>query len=201
MDFVLSHNNMDLSWNDRRTRQFVTNVGLITSVGPLGPNIMAAEWTHHISYSPSLIAANIRGHDATAQNIKESKEFGVNIAAENQNVICSMTGKYKGIHVDKISVLKEVGIAAFYNAKRISKEVPMLVGAAMNAECKLVKQEELGDHIMFVGEVIEISADENIRPLLYHNGRYWRLGEALIKPQPDILIRIEELAQKHSRIK
>ena len=200
MDFVLSHNNMDLSWNDRRTRQFVTNVGLITSDGPLGPNIMAAEWTHHISYSPSLIAANIRGHDTTAQNIKESKEFGVNIAAENQNVICSMAGKYKGIHVDKISVLKEAGIAAFNNAKRISKEVPMLVGAAMNAECKLVKQEELGDHIMFVGEVIEISADENIRPLLYHNGRYWRLGEATIKPQPDILNRIDELAKKRIRM-
>ena len=69
-----------------------------------------------------------------------------------------------------------------------------------SAECKLVKQEELGDHIMFVGEVVEISADENIRPLLYHNGKYWRLGEALIKPQPDILIRIEELAKMHSRI-
>jgi hypothetical protein len=65
----------------------------------------------------------------------------------------------------------------------------------------LVKQEELGDHIMFVGEVIEISADENIRPLLYHNGRYWILGEAIIKPQPDILNRIEELAKKYSRIR
>jgi flavin reductase (DIM6/NTAB) family NADH-FMN oxidoreductase RutF len=192
---------MDLSWNDRRTRQFITNVGLITSDGPLGPNIMAAEWTHHVSYSPSLIAANIRGHDATAQNISKSKEFGVNIAAENQNVICSIAGKYKGIHVDKISILKESGVAAFYNARCINKEVQMLVGAAMNAECKLVKQEELGDHIMFVGEVIEISADENIRPLLYHNGRYWRLGEALIKPEPDLLNRIEELAKKYSRIR
>jgi flavin reductase (DIM6/NTAB) family NADH-FMN oxidoreductase RutF len=192
---------MDLLWNDRRTSQFVTNVGLITSDGSFGPNIMAAEWTHHISYSPSLIAANIRGHDATAQNIKESKEFGISIAAENQNVICSIAGKYKGIHVDKISVIKEAGIAAFYNAKSISSQVPMLVGAAMNAECKLVKQEELGDHIMFVGEVIEISADENIRPLLYHNGRYWKLGEAMIKPQPDLLDRIEEFAKKHGRIR
>ena len=62
----------------------------------------------------------------------------------------------------------------------------------MNAECRLVKQEELGDHIMFVGEVIEISADENIRPLsiiMAGTG----VGEALIKPQPDIMIRIEEL--------
>ena len=34
---------MDLLWNDKRTRQFVTNIGLITTAGPLGRNIMAAE--------------------------------------------------------------------------------------------------------------------------------------------------------------
>jgi flavin reductase (DIM6/NTAB) family NADH-FMN oxidoreductase RutF len=42
----------------------------------------------------------------------------------------------------------------------------MIKGAAMNAECTLGKQKELGDHIMFVGEVTEISADENIKPLV-----------------------------------
>jgi flavin reductase (DIM6/NTAB) family NADH-FMN oxidoreductase RutF len=47
---------------------------------------MAPEWTHHIAYSPSLIAGNLRGNDATAENIIESKEFGVNIAAEDHNV-------------------------------------------------------------------------------------------------------------------
>ena len=62
--------------DDRRTRQFLTNVGLITTDGPYGPNVMAAEWTHHISYTPSLIAINVRG-DATAENIDHSKEFGV----------------------------------------------------------------------------------------------------------------------------
>ena len=185
---------MDLLWNDKRTRQFVTNVGLITTDGPLGRNIMAAEWTHHISYSPSLIAVNIRGHDATAENIRESKEFGVNIAAEDQNVLCSVAGRYTGRQVDKISVLEENGIAVFYNAKNI--KVLMVQRAAMNAECKLVKQEELGDHIMFIGKVVEISADENIRPLLYYNGRYWKLGEGIVKPAPEILNRIEELAQK-----
>ena len=54
---------------------------------------MAAEWTRHISYSPSLISVNIRGHDATAKNIEASKEFGVNIAAEDHNVICSIAGR------------------------------------------------------------------------------------------------------------
>jgi hypothetical protein len=34
--------------------------------------------------------------------------------------------------------------------------------------------------IMFVGEIIEITADENIRPLVYHNSMYWKLGDSLI---------------------
>ena len=111
---------------------------------------MAAEWTHHVSYSPSQ-------DDATAENIKESKEFGVNLAAEDQNIICSITGQYTGKRVDKIALLKKMGIV-FYEAKKI--KVPMITGAAMNAECKLIKQEEqLGDHIMFVGEVVEVSTD------------------------------------------
>jgi flavin reductase (DIM6/NTAB) family NADH-FMN oxidoreductase RutF len=189
---------MNLPWNDRRTRQFVTNVGLITSNGPLGINIMAAEWTHHVSYSPSLIAIHVSQDDATAQNITESKEFGVNLATEDQNIICSITGQYTGKRVDKIALLKEMGIV-FYEAKKI--KVPMITSAAMNAECKLIKQEEqLGDHIMFVGEVVEISADERIKPLIYHNGKYWKLGDAIAKPSPETLDKIKELTEIHRRL-
>lgn len=39
---------MHLAWNDRRTRQFITNVGLITSNGPAGPDIMVL-W-HNTEY-------------------------------------------------------------------------------------------------------------------------------------------------------
>ena len=64
----------------------------------------------------------------------------MNIAAEDHNVICSIAGRYSGRNVDKISVLKGSGIASFYDAKQI--KAPMLQGAAMNAECKLIKQED-----------------------------------------------------------
>jgi flavin reductase (DIM6/NTAB) family NADH-FMN oxidoreductase RutF len=187
---------MDLSWNDRRTRQFLTNVGLITSDGPHGPNVMAAEWTHHISYSPSLIAVNIRGTDATAENIKDSKEFGVNIAAEDQNLLCSLAGRYSGKHIDKVAFFKEIGVV-FYNANKV--KALLIRGAAMNAECKLLTQEENGDHIMFVGEVIEITADENTKPLVYHNGMYWKLGDNLPRPRQEILDGIELFAEKYKK--
>ncbi|MDQ6668911.1 MAG: flavin reductase [Thermoproteota archaeon] len=68
-------------------------MGLITTDGRCGSSVMAAEWTHHVSYSPSLIAINVRGDDATAENINQSKEFGVNLAAEDQNILCSLGGR------------------------------------------------------------------------------------------------------------
>ena len=187
---------MELSWNDRRTRQFLSNVGLITTDGPYGPNVMAAEWTHHVSYSPSLIAINVHGDDATAENINRSKEFGVNLAAEDQNILSSIGGRYSGKELDKVALLKEIGIT-FYEAKSI--KALMIRGAAMNAECKLVKQEEIGDHIMFIGEVTDISADENIKPLVYHNGRYLRLDDnnRIPKPSQEILDKVEEIAKRY----
>ncbi len=158
---------MELSWNDRRTRQFLTNVGLITTDGPYGPNLMAAEWTHHVSYSPSLIAINVRGDDATAENINQSKEFGVNLAAEDQNIICSLGGRYTGKEFDKIALLKELGIE-FYKANSIK---PLMIrGAAMNAECKLVKQEEIGDHIMFIEELCAATKSHRITRLFETSG-------------------------------
>jgi flavin reductase (DIM6/NTAB) family NADH-FMN oxidoreductase RutF len=85
-------------------------------------------------------------------------------------------GRYTGKKLDKIGLFKELGVI-FYKAKSI--KTLMIRGAAINAECKLVKQEDLGDHVMFIGEVTEISADENVKPLVYHNGKYWRL----VRPQ------------------
>ncbi len=154
--------------------KFITNVGLITSNGRWGHNVMAAEWTHHISYSPGLVAVNIGPEDATTDNIMGSKEFGVNLAAENQNVLSSVSGRSTGKEVDKIAVLKELGFE-FYKARKI--DVLMIKGSALNAECKVVKHEEAGDHTMFVGEVVELLVDENIRPLAYHDGKYWKMTE------------------------
>ncbi len=190
---------MDLKWDDPRTRKFVTNVGLITSYGKYGQNIMAAEWTHHISYSPALIVACIHPSDATATNIEETKEFGVNLAAVGQNVLSSVAGGSTGKEVDKIKVLEELGIK-FYEAKNIK---PLMVkGAAMNAECKLLKAIPLGDHTMFIGEVVEISAidkDPTEGPIVYHDGNYWKFGGKIQEPSEKELEEIKRLVENYKK--
>ncbi len=187
---------MDLKWDDRRTHQFVTNVGLITSNGPNGPNVMSAEWTHNVSNGPSLIMVNIDAEDATAENISANKEFGVNLAAQDQNIVCSIAGGSSGHDVDKIAVLKDLGVV-FYDGRSI--EVPMIKAAALNAECQVIQETPLGDHTMFVGEVQNIDADASVLPLAYHNGKYWRLSDEVAKPPQQELDKIARLIEKHKK--
>ena len=186
---------MDLSWGDEKTRKFITNVGLVTSTGPYGDNIMAAEWTHHISYSPGMIAICIDTDEATYSNIKETKEFGVSLCSTSQAVLSSVSGGNTGKEVDKIKALEELGFK-FYKGKKI--KALMVTDAALNVECKLVEELKLGDHIMMVGEVIEASKTDK-EPLAYHQGKYWRISETLPKPPDEERERIKGIVEKHKK--
>jgi len=168
---------MDIPWGSKEYHKFATNVGLITSNGPHGHNIMAAEWTHHISYSPGLVMINIGFDKATEINIKKSKEFGVSIAADDQNIISSIAGGNSGKNVNKINVLKDMGFE-FYKAGKI--DVLMVKGAALNAEFRVVKAEKMGDHTAFTGEAVEMNAGEK-NPIIYSGGKYWMLDRQVEK--------------------
>ena len=187
---------MDLPWGDEKTVQFITNVGLITTDGPNGQNIMAAEWTHHISYSPGLIAVCIRAGKASHENIKASKGFGVSLAATDQSVLSSVAGGSSGHEVDKIKAVQDLGFK-LYEGRKI--KALMVEGAAMNAECKLVKTVEMGSHTIFIGEVLEASATKGKEPLAYHKGKYWKMTETIEKPSTEQMGKIENAIAKSSR--
>ena len=185
---------LNIPWGDERL-QAVTGVGLITSNGKHGHNIMAAEWTHHVSYEPGLIAVHIGPHKATAENIAETKEFGVSIASEKQNVLASVAGGQSGKQYDKIAALKELGYK-FYKAKKL--DVMMVEETATNTECRLVDKIKIGDHTMFVGEVVALSGSSE-RPVVYHHGKYWKTGEQIMKPSQEELDRIKMVIEKHRK--
>ncbi len=171
---------MELPWNDPRSNKFATTVGLITSEGTNGPNIMACEWTHHISYNPGLVAVSLGHTKATVENIRQSKEFGISICSIDQSIISSIAGGYSGSEYDKINAIRELGFG-FVKANKI--KTLMVKDAALNIECTLYKEIIFGDHIMFIGEVIEASHSEK-QPLVYHDGKYWLL-ESMIKPNKE----------------
>ncbi len=186
---------MNIEHGSDVAKKFVTNVGLITSTGQHGDNIMAAEWTYHVSYEPGLVVISLRPSRATYDNIVRTKEFGVSICASDQNVLSSIAGGSSGRHVDKIKFLKEMGFK-FYKGKKIG--VLMVEDAAANIECKLVKEITLGDHVILVGEAVEASASEK-QPIIYSAGKYWKFGEHVQKPSQNILNDIDNLVEKNKK--
>lgn len=185
---------MDIPWGSDAAFKFVTNVGLITSDGPHGPNIMAAEWTHHVSYSPGLIAVCFGPNRTTLENIRATKKFGVSLTATDQTVASSVAGGTKGFQHNKIAALKELGFR-FYTGKT---GLLMVEDAALNAECKVIKEIQLGDHMMVVGEVVEMKAS-NKEPIAYHQGRYWILNTNVKKPSDEERERIASITEKHKK--
>ena len=74
----------------------------------------------------------------------------------------------------------------------------MVKGAAMNAECKLIKEVTFDDHIMFVGEIVEATRGMK-EPLAYHRGKYWLLDNNAPKPCETERERIKKNVEKHKK--
>lgn len=187
---------VDLPWGSEWSIQFVTNVGLITTTGPYGDNIMSAEFTHHVSYSPGMIAVCIGKDKATNENIKLSKEFGVSLASNEQGVIASVVGTNSGKEIDKIAVLKDLGFK-FFKSKKI--KALLVEGATLNLECKLYKTIELPERSIFIGIVVERYTPSEKTPLIYHSQKFWHFGNQLEKPSEKETDKINRAVERHRK--
>ncbi len=155
-------------------RSFTTGCALITTDGPRGPNVMAAEWTFNVSYDPFLILVSIDPGNLTHDLILEAKEFGVNLVSEHQVAGMAFAGHYSKADTDKLSS----ELFETYPGQRI--HAPLIRGSLLAAECRLVEAIPLGDHVGVLGEVIEFSVDPDARPVVLHRGSR-HLGERIVR--------------------
>lgn len=188
---------VDMPWGSDAAGKFVKNVGLVTSTGPHGENIMACEWTYQLSYSPGLIGVSIGTNKATAENIRATNEFGVSLASTAQSTASSIAGGSSGKNADKVAALKKLGYS-FGKGKKI--KAPFVNGSSLVAECKLVQEIPIGDHVLFVGEVLDVtfSAADS---LVYHQWKYFKVGDPIEKPTDEAREHVKKIVEEHAKKK
>lgn len=177
------------------TKKLASTVGLITSEGLLGPNIMAAEWTFQISKKPWLMAISISSKSLTAENIIQTGKFGISIASEHQNILTSVSGNYSGRDVNKIMALQSLDFSFFLSGVN---QVLLVSGSSMSFDCTLIQRLNLGNHTLFVGEVKE-SYGSPFEPLMYHEGAYYSLGNPIKKPDQVFRFTIDQAILQSKR--
>jgi flavin reductase (DIM6/NTAB) family NADH-FMN oxidoreductase RutF len=155
-------------------RYFLTTVALITTRSSHGDNVMAAEWTFNLSYDPLLVGVAVNPHHVTHAAIEESKEFGVNMAARGQFPLTSFAGGFSRREADKLSS------SSFATRPGVAIGASMLEGSLAQLECKLVAAHRVGDHTLFVGQVVAGKGDESREPLVLYRG-YRMLGEKVVR--------------------
>ncbi len=120
------------------------------------PNVMTASWGGIASSQPPCVAVSLRKVTSSYGNIIQRKAFTLGIATEAYVKQVDYFGLVSGRTTDKFAGSKLTAIKSKLVDAPYVKELPLVL------ECKLVDITELGLHTQFIGEVVDVKADEEV---------------------------------------
>ncbi len=134
-------------------------VFVVTSKADNKINGMTAAWVSQVSFRPRLLAVSIAPQRYTYKLIKKSGIFCLNVLGQGQEALAKHFGFKSGRDVDKF---KGIGIFSAFNGS------PVLKDAVAYFECRVVATCETGDHVLFIGELIDHRLlKEDVPPLIF----------------------------------
>ncbi len=128
------------------------------------PNGMVAGWNMKCSMEPPLFAVSLSKKNNTHKLIHQSKEFVIAVPNKGLEKEVKFFGSHKGKEVDKFKATK------IETAKAKFIKPPLLKRATLNFECKLVKEVDAGDHIIFIGKILAAYWNKG-KKVLFNTGR------------------------------
>ncbi len=130
-------------------------VFFVTSIDKSGrPNIMTCAWATPVSEEPPIVIVCISKESYTAELVRQTKEFVINIPIKKLLKALWTCGKTSGRDTDKF---KKAGLKTM-DAKKVRP--PAVAGCAGYIECKLWKTVDAGECYSFFGKVLSAYADE-----------------------------------------
>ena len=148
-------------------------------------NIITIAWCGVVSSTPPQLSISIRPPRHSHSLISSEREFVVNIPSAALAKKTDLCGVKSGRDTDKFSACSFTPIPA----SKVS--APLIQECPVNIECVLKQVVRLGSHDAFIGEVVQVHADEavvdrngaidvgTVDPFVYNLGQYWDLGKKI----------------------
>jgi flavin reductase (DIM6/NTAB) family NADH-FMN oxidoreductase RutF len=151
------------------------------------PNVMAAAWGGICCSDPPCIAVSLRKATYTYGSLMGRRAFTVNVPAESQVKEADYFGLVSGRDVDKFAT------TGFTPVRSDIVDAPYVDQFPMVLECNVIHTFELGLHTQFVGQIMDVKADETVlgaealpeidkvRPIIFAPGdrMYYGVGASL----------------------
>ncbi len=149
------------------------------------PNIMTAAWAGICSSKPASIAVALRSATYSHSSIFERKAFTISIPSEQYAKETDYIGIASGKNTDKFTTAGLTPVKSDLVDAPYVKEFPVVL------ECKLLHVLDLGLHTQFIGEILDVKADEavladnglpdieKVKPLIFATGSrtYYGVGQ------------------------
>jgi flavin reductase (DIM6/NTAB) family NADH-FMN oxidoreductase RutF len=151
------------------------------------PNVMTIAWGGICCSKPPCIAISLRKATYTYGNIVERKAFSLNITPEIYAKEADYFGSVSGRNEDKFAVTGLTPVRSKLIDAPYVKEFPLVL------ECKVIHTLEIGLHTQFIGEIVDVKADETLldekgrpdieklKPIIFspEARRYHKIGDYL----------------------
>jgi len=157
-----------------KTLLFPTPVLMVGTYDHAGKaNLMNAAWGGICCSDPPCVAVSLRKAPHSYDAIAARKAFTVGIANESRMVEADYVGIASGRDADKFAVAGLTPVRSELVDAPYAAEFPVVL------ECRLLHTIEIGLHTQFIGEIIDVKADqavlgddgqpdiEKIKPLIY----------------------------------
>ncbi|MCX7995822.1 MAG: flavin reductase family protein [candidate division WOR-3 bacterium] len=151
------------------------NVIMVTSHYKDKSNIITIAWQTPVSIKPPALAIAVGKERFSLELIKKSGEFIVNIPNWDLLEPMLFCGTHSGRDIDKF---KETKLTPEKAEKLI--KTPRIKECIGSIECSVIDSIEVGDHIIFFGEILYAEAEEDLfkdgvwdtarAELIYHCG-------------------------------
>jgi flavin reductase (DIM6/NTAB) family NADH-FMN oxidoreductase RutF len=140
--------------------RFGTGVTVITTRSPTGaPLGLTANSFNTVSLEPPIVLWSLSDKSPSLAAFRSAGRFVVNVLALSQ---LELSYRFSRPAPDKFAGIEySDGLGG----------MPVLKGCIATIECSIVKVQEVGDHLLFLGQV-ESYAHEHAAPLLLCNGQY-----------------------------
>jgi flavin reductase (DIM6/NTAB) family NADH-FMN oxidoreductase RutF len=167
-------------------------VALVSTLYRDQPNIMTAAWIMPISLSPTMIGIAIQPSRLTHEFVMKTDTFVLNIPNVDLISAVHFCGMKSGREGDKFASSK------LTPAEAREIEAPWVAECVAHIECGVTDRMSFGDHDLFIGRVLAVTADEQAfnkiwdvttdsGQLLHHLGadRYGGLARAYRATMPE----------------
>lgn len=146
---------------------FATGVAVITA--PRGEGVpvgITVASFNAVSLDPPLILFSVDRRCLSLGDLSAAPRYAVNVLAEAQQDVSNRFAKASSGKWDGIDF-----------SARQDREHVLLPDALATFECEPYAQHDGGDHVIFIGRVVNHQARHDGRPLIFFGGRYRVLEE------------------------